>query len=338
MVSALEYQREALSKGKIKPVNLIHGDEEFLVRSLRERLEKLYGEGFKLLWGDEIDLEELKRSLSDSALFSQTSEEVIFVQDFESLLKRLGRSKKGVESLVRLIKRVKRKKLFFVVGKKLKAQELSKEPFRTIASLGDVVVAGKLPKDKVANMVKRKMEREGGGIEPEALELLVDMCDGDLTALKHEVEKLLVYLRGKRATVEVVRRVCTRWGEGGLSQFTDRFFSGDLEGSLRSLEEVLSGGTHALQVLSAISSYAIKLYGIHALLEEGLTEEEAMKAVGVSHPFLRLKLKEHLPKNPKWKVLKLLRELHRTDLEVKTSYKDLGKALRTLITGYLLSL
>ena len=336
MFKVLQYQREVLEKGRVKPVNLVHGEEEYLVKTLTDRLREIYGEGFTLAWGDEISLEDLYELTSEGSMFSKTSDRVVFLRNFEEFLKRLGRKKKSMESFLSLLKRLSRTKLFLVVEKKLTDQDLSKEPFKTISSLGDVIMAGKLSSQKVKEIVRRKLERETGGIEEDALELLVGLCQGDLAILKEETEKLISYSEGKKITLGDVRKVCAPWGSYGMFQFLDSFFERDLRKSLQVLENMISSGIPPLQIMTALGNYAIRIYTAHLLLENGQSLEKVLERVGVKHRFSQLKFKAYIEKLPKEKIRELIEDLYRLDLSVKVYFTNPEIALRNFTIDFTL--
>ena len=334
MFKVLQYQREVLDKGKVKPVNLVHGEEEYLIKTLENKLREVYGESFTLVWGDEIGLEDLYELASEGSMFSQSSDRVVFLRNFEDFLKRLGRKKKNMEALLSFLKKLRSSKLFLVVGRKLSAQELSKEPFKTISSLGDVISADRVPSSKVKEIVRKKLEREAGGIEEEALELLVEMCQGDLMILKGETDKLIAYAEGKKITEQDVRRVCTPWGSYGIFEFLDAFFEKDLRKSLLALKEMFSSGIPPLQIMTTLGNYAIRIYTLHLLLEEGMSLDKALETVGIKHKFSQLKFKSYLEKLPKEKARELIESLYRLDLSVKLYFANPETALRNFTLSF----
>lgn len=336
MFKVLQYQKEVLEKGKVKPVNLLYGEEEYLIGVLADKLKEVYGSSFKLAWGDETDLEDLYRLTSEGSVFSRTHDSVVFLRGFEDFLRRLGRKKRSMESFISLLKRLDRTKLFLVVERKLSSQDLSKEPFKTVSSLGDVILADKLPVSKVKEIVRRKLEREAGGIDEEALELLIDLCQGDLMVLKTETEKLVAYSEGKRITQEDVRRVCTPWGGYGIFHFLDAFFLGDLPTSLRALKDLLASGTPPLQIMTTLGNYVAKMYTTRLLLERGLDLQKALENVGVKQGFSQLKFKDYLEKLPKERLEELLEAIYRLDLSVKVYFADPQEALENFVLNFAL--
>ncbi|MDQ7082628.1 MAG: hypothetical protein Q9N34_06515 [Aquificota bacterium] len=62
----LQYQKEVLGKGSTKPLNLIHGEEEYLVRTLADKTQGTpIGEASPCLGGRDLSREELFSFASD---------------------------------------------------------------------------------------------------------------------------------------------------------------------------------------------------------------------------------------------------------------------------------
>ncbi len=333
----LQYQREVLEKGKVKPVNLIHGEEEYLIKAFIEKLKSIYGENFTIVWGDEINPEDLYELVSEGSMFSAITDRVVLILNFDELIKKVGRKKKSMNTLVDLFKKINTAKLFAVVNRKLTHQELAKEPFKSISTLGDIILADRLSTKKIKEIVKKKLEREAGGIEDDALELLVEMCQGNLMILKQESEKLIAYADGKRITVEDVKKVCFPWESYSLFDYTDSFLEGDVEKTLRVLKDVYMKGIPALQVQALLSSYAIKIYTAHRLLEKGVSLDKALEIVGVKHQFIKLKFKNYLEKISKEKAEKLIEALYKLDYAEKVYFADPETHLRKFTVNFLFS-
>lgn len=336
MFKILQYQKEVLEKGKAKPVTLIHGEEEYLVKAFIDKLRSAYGNSLSLRWGDELEPEEIFSLVSEGSIFGG-SENVIVILNFEEFLRKIGRKKRSIEALLNTLKRIKSSRLFLVVSRKLSSQELSKEPFKTIASIGDLVLADRLHPKKITEIVRRKFEKEGGGIEEEALELLINMCGGNLMILKQESEKLITYADGKKVTPEDVRRVCVPSDSYTLFDFIDYLFQGDLDKTLRSLKDAFSKGVPPLQILGLLYNYAIKLYTAFELRRKGENLDAALEAVGVKHQFAKMKFKKYMEEMNEERIGVLIDRLYRLDIRVKTYFSDPQRELVDFVTEFTLS-
>ncbi len=327
-----QYLKSVLEKGALKRVNLVHGEESYLKRALLDKLKERFGQGYTLLWGDEITLGDLIEASAGGNIFSGQGERTVVVLRFEDFLK--GVSRKGLEKLTGFLKNFSAGFLYIFVDRKLSKSELSREPFKTISSVGDLILADKLPEAKVKDIVRKKFEREGKGIEEEALELMIKLCNADLAVLRNESEKLISYTEGKKVTLDDVREVCAPWGEYSLFELVDAFFQGKKEQRLVLLKEVLRTGTSPIQILATLTSYALKLYVLHEAVSEGVDPDTAMDSLGIKHSFTKKKLKDYMQSMSRDKAKYLIEALYRIDYNVKVAFSPPDRELVRFALSY----
>ncbi len=326
MISLLEYQKK-LGKGQIKAVNLIHGEEEYLVRSFIDKLREVIP--LRILWGDELSLEDFIGFISTTGMFAK--EEALFIYMAEEFLKGV----KNYKNLISHLERSKGKKVFFYVGYKLSDKDLQKEPFLSLSGLGDVIYTGKLDKRKVSELVKNKFQREGIGIEESALEYLLEATSYQLMTLKAETDKLILY--GKKSiTLEDVKSMVLAEPELSLFDLSDGLFLKDYEKALNSINSVLMSGTHPLQVLTFLANYTLKLYIAKTLVEDGWDVEKALSEVDVKHKFQVLNFKKYLTANSIEDLNLLLKKLYLLDMGIKVYYLEPTQALKEFVIEYML--
>ena len=176
-----------------KRVFLIHGDEPYLIKNFLSKLKERYRGNYKVLWGDDITEEEFYSNISETGIFGNLKENVVVLYNFEDFLKRLGRNKKAKEFVIKTLKNIKSNYLFIVFDRKLQKQELSTEPYKSIRSFGLVVVAGRLSKEKIKQLVLKKFGEKGIKIEEKVIDYLLELTEYNLMELKLEVEKLIDY-------------------------------------------------------------------------------------------------------------------------------------------------
>jgi DNA polymerase-3 subunit delta len=327
------YQKEVLERGEVKNLNLVHGEEEYLIKTLLEKLRSRFG-GIRVLWGDEISPEELLPSASEGDLFGTSGGRVVVVHRFDDLVKRVRRRKRTLESFVAGLRKLKEVKIFALVYGKLSPEELSREPYRTFASQGDVILADRIPRKKVLELVRRKFQREGGGIEEEALELLVDLCGGDLMVLRQEVEKILVYAGKERVGKETVEKVCAPWETGTVFDLLEALFSKDAEKALRVLKALERAGVPPLQVQALIVSQIIRLYTLARAKERGGDTEKVLDRLGVRHSFARAKIKSYLGRVNLRELRTTVEKLYRMDRLAKVSFTPPESLVREFVLQF----
>jgi DNA polymerase-3 subunit delta len=185
----LRFLREVVEEGKLKDITLLFGEEEYLIRTVIDKLKTYYRTS--VLWGDELTLDELREEIGGAEMFSEPGKKLCIVYRAEEFIKALG--KKGTEGFLKLITSPLGAKLLLVFEGKLSKKELSREPFKTIRSMGDLVVSERLSRERIRDIIKKKFTREGITIEQEAIELLISLTGANLVLLKQESEKLINY-------------------------------------------------------------------------------------------------------------------------------------------------
>jgi DNA polymerase-3 subunit delta len=321
---------KSIDKGDIPSLVLIHGQEEYLVKTILEKIREKFGGSLTVLWGEETDPEVLMSEVSEGDMFSSTARRAVFLMNFDRFLKSLGRSKKALSNFTSRLGRIRGSHLFLYYPQKLKQSDLRKEPFSAIAKVGLVVSAERLPRKKVLEMVRKKLEREAGGIEEDALELLISLTEGDLMVLKQETEKLITYADGERITLEMVAKVSAPWSRSGIFDLLDAFFEKRVGDYLRSLKDLVREGTPPIQIFAMISSYSVKLYQISSLMEKGIPQEEAMRRTGIQGGFQSIKFKSYMKNWKREELRQLVQELYRTDRRMKVLFEDPLSCLENL--------
>lgn len=326
MISIAEYQK-GLEKKVIKPVNLIHGEEEYLIKNFLDRLKELYK--VSILWGNELTLEDFKRAVFIAGMFGKR--EAVFVYRSLDFFKNV----KDYRSFASLLERIREKKVFFYVETKLTEKDIQKEPFISLSKLGDVIVAGRPDKRRVKELVKNKMERYGVRIEERALDYLLEVLSYELMLLRHETDKLILYNKSP-LDLEDIKAVVVTQIEMNVFDFLDGFFLKDIERALGALGASLRSGIHPLQIFALLVSYSLKLYTAKVLTEEGKRPEEALALVDIKHRFQMHSFKKYMEKNSRKELWSLLSRLYFLDVAMKVFYSDPALSLRNFVIEYIL--
>ncbi len=313
---------KSIEKEDIPQFVLLHGEEEYLVRTIIDKLREKFGGSFCILWGDEVELSQLIGELSERDIFSSTARRAVFVMNFNEFLKKISRSKKSMGLLVRTVEGMKGSSLITHFPHRLKPQDLKKEPFSSLTKRGAVVSADRLPARKIEEILRKKFEKEAGGIEEEALRLLISLTGGDLMVLKQESEKLITYAGGRRITLEMVSEVSAPWSRSDAFELVDSLFLGNLEGFLRSLKDLKREGAIPLQLMALITGYGLRLYALARMAEKGADEEKALADLGIKGGFQTAKFKKFLENWKGEKARRLIMSLYTLERSVKTEFLE----------------
>lgn len=326
-MNLLEYQKN-LDKVQIKPVNLIHGEEEYIVKTFLDKLKEKAQ--VRILWGDELSLQDFLNEVGTGGMFSR--KEVLFVYRAEDFLKRI----KDVKAFLSYLTKLDNKKVFFYVGLRLGEKDLQKEPYLSLSKLGDVLVASKLDRKRIRELVKNKLQREGISIEESALDYLLEATAYQLTLLKNETDKLLLYGK-KHLTLEDIKRSVVAEPEMTVFDFVDALFLKDYARALDALKATLRAGTHPLQVLYLLVNYTLKLFTAKVLVEGGQDVEKALTQVDIKHKFQLASFKRYMSENSLNDLFSMLRRLQTLDVAIKVYFVDPAQALRSFVVEYMLN-
>lgn len=326
MIKLEEYQKK-LSVGTIKPVNLIFGEEDYLVKAFLDKLRAMHP--VKVVWGDELSLYDFINTFTTSGMFSTAY--VLFVYNADSFFEEI----KDYKAFNSYLQRLGKNKVFFYIKQKLSDKDLQKEPYATISKLGDIIVAGKLDKRKVKDLVLKKFQREGISIEESALEYLLEASSYDLMLLKGETDKLIL-LGKKSLTLEDIKKTVVLEQELNIFEFLDALFFRNGEKALQALDSLLRSGTPPLQVLAVLVSYSLKLLTLKEAEAKGLPLENLFSELDIKSNFQVMKFKGYLSKNTLEDLWSLVKGLYFLDISLKVFFVNPEKALKDFVVKYLL--
>lgn len=307
-----------IDERKLKGCLFIVGDEEYIGRVVGDRLKEKYT--VKILWGDETDLDGLISNLIDTSLFSARGSSAVILKRGEKFIKSL--KKKEKERFLSFLEKIKENLFVLLYETSQIKQDISKEPLNTIVKKYRFLKAVKLPKARIKEVVKKKFVKEGITVEEEDIEFLIDMCNGDLSVLKQETDKLILYKGKGTLSKEEILKICIPVNEYSVFDLIDSFFTGDYGKFLEGVKNMKTTGIIPLQLLNALSTTAIKLFFITQLLERGADIESALSKAGVAHPFQKMKYKTYLKSVSSDIIKKILSLLYETDRRIKISYED----------------
>ncbi|RUM29521.1 MAG: DNA polymerase III subunit delta [Aquifex sp.] len=335
----IQFQKEFFVKPPQKRVFLIHGDEPYLIKNFLSKLKEKYGDNYKVLWGDDITEEEFYANISETSIFGNLKENAVVLYNFEDFLKKLGRKKKAKEFLIKTLKNIKSNYLFIVFDRKLQKQELSAEPYKSIQSFGMVIVAGRLSKEKIKQLVLKKFREKDIKIEEKAIDYLLELTEHNLMELKLEVEKLIDYaFETKTLDFEEVKSIAFAISENAnLFEFIDAFLMGEGEKAVKLLDTLYRWGIHPLQIQKILVSYVIKLYTAQRLLEQGKDLNTVLESLGIKNNYAKLKFKNYIQRNDTEKLKRMLSFLQRIDMFEKIYFQNPEDMFKDFVMSFALT-
>ncbi|NPA13107.1 MAG: DNA polymerase III subunit delta [Aquificae bacterium] len=308
---------------QLKGVSLIYGTEEFLKKQLIERVKGCCNP--TILWGDEIQLSDLKEKFGSGSLFS--TETTVILLNGEEFIKNL--SKKDVGDFLKLLQGIQPpdRLLIFLSLEKPPA----KEPYKTLLKEADSIVSPNLTPKAFYISIKNKIQKAGKKIDDETLKYLLSKIKNDLFVAKQEIEKLLLYVGDREEiTKEDIDKVIIPSKVDNIFAFLDRFFSKDKR-ALEILNQLIETQYHPFEIQTLLLNHINKILMFKSLLKSGKDLEGAFASVGVKHPSAKATLKKHSSLTSEKELISLIKQLYQLEIDQKVNYQDINKSLQEFV-------
>ena len=274
-----------LDKGKVPPVLLISGEEEYLKEVLLERMvEATLGEekpsdfNYQVLEGGKVGYAEIADLCETRSFLSPMK--VIVVKEAEKI------SAGNVEDMAGYVENP----ADFTVLCLLLGSGGGRSPLKKIFSgAGAHVEVRKANKADARRWIQKFAKDQVKGIDPEAINLLLELVGFDLFSLKEEVEKCAVYAgpEKKKIGVKEVEDLTGRVAEAQFWVLTDSLLARDLRASLKALKELIEDGKAPVLILAPMEGILARIIAYRGFRERG--EKELLQALG-------------FPSNMAWKL------------------------------------
>ncbi len=314
----------------LEPVVFVYGTENLLKRQLVDILKEKTDKDFHLLWGDEVSLNEISEIFSSGSLFSKGNIAVLMESD--AFLEKIG--KKELTAFKSLLENIKTSNdmLVFVSNKE---KIPSKEPYKTLVSLSDVIVSNKLTPKAFVISLKKKIQNAGKEIDDETVKYLAEKLKNNLEYAKQEVEKLLIFTEGKtKITKEDIDAVITPKIEENIFSFISLFFT-KKEESVVILKNLYETGYHPFEIQALLLSYLNKLLIVSSYIENGHSLDESLEKAGIKHPAQKGTYKKILSIQKKENLIKMLKDLYSLEKSQKVLFEDIEKKLEDFIISHI---
>jgi DNA polymerase-3 subunit delta len=171
----------------------------------------------------------------------------------------------------------------------------------------------------------------GGKVSPQAAELLAALIGPDLRLLDVEIDKLLLYVDGRRpVSVEDVRTLVSRAREARVFDLVDCVGRRETAKALKLLHQMLEDESEPLQILGMLGRQIRILIQVSELRSQGLAPPEIANTLKL-HPFVVSKALGQVDKFPMAQLEAAHRRVVETDWAIKTGRMDVVLALDLLV-------
>jgi DNA polymerase-3 subunit delta len=250
----LQGELKAVRKGQGKSVYLVFGSEPYLVResahALCDALAEASGAEIARVDASGAPPAKVLEPVVSLSLFA--SAQVVLVRNFAHLL-----TGDDAESLLAGLDGGvgEGSALVFMATGASPADKIDKrvKGYKGLAKRGTVIELNQQkPEDLVAWMRKRSKD-EGIPLDPDAAELLLARTGPDMSLLRNELDKALLYCHGRsRITAADLGPLVGKSREDAIWDVTDAVSRGDARSALAILDDLVATGTFPLVVLALL--------------------------------------------------------------------------------------
>ncbi len=314
----------------MEPVYLLVGQSVFLIK---EQI-KLYQEAaavdpfnMVLLDGLDTEIEDVIKELVTVSFFSQTK--MIVVENIDSFV----RYEK--DQLMPLIKYLEKPSSDVILI--LSAQEIPKNH-----SLGDALskytfieTIKSLELSSLPIYVHKLFSKDGYKIDGRTIEALIERTGNDLFLLHQEAEKLKTYAYDEKVIVlDDVNLLVPRNLEDNIFAFSSAYLKGDVKGYMQIYDDLLGSKINSSTILNHLFNTVNLILQTKTLLDQGSNQESVANYLKVSTGRAYHLIREAKVQNT-LKLERLIKNLAKLDLEIKTGLKDEKLGFELLLLGSL---
>jgi DNA polymerase-3 subunit delta len=296
----------------LKPVYVLHGDEEFLrlgaLAAIRARVLGTDGNelGARQFEGKTAALADVLDELSLLPFFG--SRRLVVVSNADEFVSAHR------DALERFVQQPSRSGVLVLC---VQSWPSNTRLFKFVNQSGLAIDCRSPAPHQLAPWCRRwASDRYGKRLAADAADLLVELASGGLGMLDQEINKLCCYV-GECAEITAADvdklvaagRVETVW------KIIDAAASGDTVSALRMLQALLSAGEQPIAVFGAISSHLRRLAKAHRLVAQGESVRSALPKAGIQ--FYTDKAQAQLRYLGPGRLMRLYRWLLETDLGMK---------------------
>ena len=278
--------------------------------------------------GQHLTLSEL-RSKCDAAPFLSSHRLVIvegllgrFEMKQSKSRPRKGRSGNGLgewEGLDSYVKQMPETTVLVLVDEEVQGNN---PLLRKLSPVAEVRAFPLLRGRDIKTWIRQRVKGEGGGITPQAVDLLAELVGGDLWAMDGEIQKLLLYGQGRPISEDDVRQLVSCIQEASIFALVDAVAEGRTESAQQILHRLYDEGVAPTYVLTMIARQ-FRLMVLARDLGKGLSRLQIQDRLGLKSSYGLDKTLSQAKSYDFDGVKRAYDKLMETDLAIKTGkYSD----------------
>jgi DNA polymerase-3 subunit delta len=320
---------DALHAGKIAPLYLFYGEEDYLIDEAVARLLKASlpesGRAFNLdvLSGTDTDARDI---VARASAFPMVAERrIVIVREAERL------PEKGLELLAHYVEKPSPSTCLVLIAAK---PDMRRRAFATIKRSGMAFEFRPLYENQLPSWIERRARVRKGTITLEAAKLLVAYVGSSLRDLDNELEKVFLYMGDRLAiTEDDVAAVVGFTREFNVFELQRAIGERNLSRAVEVMEKMLDANQPMPLIVSVLTNYFSTLWKIGDLLRRGTKQADLTGQVRMNPYFL----KEYLATLTVYSVDEIEGAFHHLAI-VDEEYKTAGADVKSIVHRFLVRL
>jgi DNA polymerase-3 subunit delta len=202
---------------------------------------------------------------------------------------------------------------------------------RELSALAQVKTFPLLKEAGLRQWIGRRVTEAGGSISPQAVDLLVRFVGNDLWVMANEVDKLVLFVGGRRIEEGDVRAVVSYAQEANVFTMVDAILEFKAGVAQELLQQLLKQGAVPAYLLVMLSRQVRIILQIKELRSRRKSRNEIQHKLGLASDFVLRKAWEQADKYSPARLGEVYHKLLEADVSIKTGKYDGELALNILI-------
>lgn len=327
-----------IREGRLSPVYLFYGQEQYLIEDYIKRIEKkIFADGNLDFNFNEYDLKEtsIQEVLVDGETFPFMADKrmVVAANAFFLTSSRVsGAMEHDVDSLQRYLENPPDYTVLIIVIPGEKPDE-RKKVTKTLRKQAVCVEFPPLREGELINWIQRQGAKNKVEIEHHAIPLLLSITGSDLRTLQQEIAKMALYVgEGGTITGRVVDLLASRQLEQNIFQLVEYTARRETDKALRMYYDLLLNKEEPIKILVLMARQFRILLQIKIMGEKGYSPQQIAQALGLK-PFVMRKAYDQARFFSEKELIRILRRLAEEDHRIKSGKVDKNMALELFMMG-----
>ncbi len=319
------------------------GEDDFSIRQALEEIKRKAGESSVLaanttvLDSRQVTLEQLRQACETVPFLAE--KRLVIVEGLLERFEAKGKSnqkklaavsarKDEYKSIVSYLSKIPGFTILVLVDGKISGRNPLLKEFSTRAEVKSFPLLRDI---KLSQWIERRVKGAGGSISPRAVDLLSRFVGGNLWVMAGEVDKLVLFAKGRRIEEEDVRTIVSYAQEANVFAMVDAIL--ELRGRMaeKLLQQLLQQGAAPAYLLVLISRQVRILVQVKELKKQGKSTVEIQNRLGLTSDFVLRKASEQSGRYSLARLKEVYHELLEADLAIKTGKYDGELALNILV-------